>query len=107
MPGYSSSKAGLLGLVVALALPLGRRGLRINAVTPGTVITERFRETYGAAGEKLSQRLLAASASTRETRAEDVARAVVAVLGLEQMTGQHVVLDGGQLAVPFDHYAIA
>jgi NAD(P)-dependent dehydrogenase (short-subunit alcohol dehydrogenase family) len=107
MPGYSSAKAGLLGLVVALALPLGRRGLRINAVTPGTVITEWFREAYGEAGEELSRRLLQASASTRETRAEDVARAVVAVLGLEQMTGQHVVVDGGQLAVPFDDYPLA
>jgi meso-butanediol dehydrogenase / (S,S)-butanediol dehydrogenase / diacetyl reductase len=107
MPGYSSAKAGLLGLVVALALPLGRRGLRINAVTPGTVITERFRESYAEAGEELSGRLIQASASTRETRAEDVARAVVAVLGLEQMTGQHVVIDGGQLAVPFDHYPLA
>jgi NAD(P)-dependent dehydrogenase (short-subunit alcohol dehydrogenase family) len=107
MPGYSSAKAGLLGLVVALALPLGRRGLRINAVTPGTVITKRFRESYAEAGEKLSGRLLQASASTRQTRAEDVARAVVAVLGLEQMTGQHLVIDGGQLAVPFDHYPLA
>jgi NAD(P)-dependent dehydrogenase (short-subunit alcohol dehydrogenase family) len=107
MPGYSAAKAGLLGLLVALALPLGRRGLRINAVTPGTVITERFRETYGDVAEKLSRRLLEASASTRATRAEDVARGVVAVLGLEQMTGQHVVIDGGQLAVPFDRYPLA
>jgi 3-oxoacyl-[acyl-carrier protein] reductase len=106
MPGYSSAKAGLLGLVVALALPLGRRGLRINAVTPGTVITDWFRESYAEAGEKLSGRLLDATASTRETRAEDVARAVVAVLGLEQMTGQHIVIDGGQLAVPFDQYPL-
>ena len=68
MPGYSSAKAGLLGLVVALALPLGRRGLRINAVAPGTVITERFRESYAEAGEELSPRLLGASASPRETR---------------------------------------
>jgi NAD(P)-dependent dehydrogenase (short-subunit alcohol dehydrogenase family) len=107
MPGYSSAKAGVLGLVVALALPLGRRGVRINAVTPGTVITERFREDYGGADESLSPRLVQASASTRETRAADVARAVVAVLGLEQMTGQHVVIDGGQLAVPFDRYPLA
>lgn len=107
MPGYSSAKAGLLGLVVALALPLGRRGLRINAVTPGTVITDRFREDYPDTGEKLGSRLVGASAAPRETHAEDVARAVIAVLGLEQMTGQQLVIDGGQLAVPFDHYPLA
>jgi NAD(P)-dependent dehydrogenase (short-subunit alcohol dehydrogenase family) len=106
MPGYSSAKAGLLGLVVALALPLGRRGIRINAVAPGTVLTERVRELYAATGNELNPRLAATSATTRETRADDVARAVVAVLGLEQMTGQRVVIDGGQLAVPFDGYPL-
>lgn len=106
MPGYSSAKAGLLGLVIALALPLGRRGLRINAVTPGTVITDQFRHDYPNVREKLGSRLLGTSATRRETHAEDVARAVVALLSLEQMTGQQVVIDGGQLAVPFDHYPL-
>jgi len=105
MPGYSSAKAGLLGLVVALALPLGRRGVRINAVVPGTVVTERFRQEYASAPD-LAPRLLDASASKRGTRPEDVARAVVAVLGLQQMTGQYLVIDGGQLAAPFDHYPL-
>jgi NAD(P)-dependent dehydrogenase (short-subunit alcohol dehydrogenase family) len=106
MPGYSAAKAGLLGLVVALALPLGRRGLRINAITPGTVLTERFREDYEAAGE-LSPRLVESTATGAETRPEDVAQAVCAVLGLRRMTGQHLVIDGGQMAVPFDHYPLA
>ena len=105
MPGYSSAKAGLLGLVVALALPLGRRGLRINAVVPGTVLTERFRQEYASA-PNLGPRLLDASASRRGTRPEDVARAIVAVIGLQQMTGQYLVIDGGQLAAPFDHYPL-
>ena len=106
MPGYSAAKAGLLGLVVALALPLGRRGLRINALTPGTVLTERFREAYSHS-EELGPRLVESAASTRATRVEDVAEAVRAVLNLRQMTGQQLVIDGGQLAVPFDHYPLA
>jgi len=106
MPGYSSAKAGLLGLVISLALPLGRRGLRINAVTPGTVITDRFRHDYAETGEQLGPRLVGTSA-TRETHAEDVAQAVVAILRVEQMTGQQLIIDGGQLAVPLDHYPLA
>ena len=106
MPGYSAAKAGLLGLVVALALPLGRRGLRINAITPGTVLTERSRENYESA-EDLSPRLIESTATGSETRAEDVAHAVRAVLGLRRMTGQQLVVDGGQMAVPFDHYPLA
>jgi NAD(P)-dependent dehydrogenase (short-subunit alcohol dehydrogenase family) len=107
MPGYSSAKAGLLGLVVSLALPLGRRGLRINAITPGTVITDRFRHDYPETGEQLGPRLVDSRATTRETHTEDIAQAVVSVLGLEQMTGQQLVIDGGQLAVPLDHYPLA
>jgi NAD(P)-dependent dehydrogenase (short-subunit alcohol dehydrogenase family) len=106
MPGYSSAKAGLLGLVVALALPLGRRGLRINAVVPGTVMTPRWRTEYAAAPEVLSSRLVDAGASGRGTRAEDVARAIAAVLELQQMTGQQLVIDGGQLATPLDRYPL-
>jgi NAD(P)-dependent dehydrogenase (short-subunit alcohol dehydrogenase family) len=106
MPGYSAAKAGLLGLVVALALPLGRRGLRINAITPGTVLNERFREGYESA-EELNPRLIESTASGSETRAEDVAQAVCAVIGLRRMTGQQLVVDGGQMAVPFDHYPLA
>lgn len=106
MPGYSAAKAGLLGLVVALALPLGRRGLRINAITPGTVVTKGFHEAYPPEGG-LSPRLLESTASTGATRAEDVARAVGAVIAMRQMTGQQLVIDGGQLAVPFDQYPLA
>jgi NAD(P)-dependent dehydrogenase (short-subunit alcohol dehydrogenase family) len=105
MPGYSSAKAGLLGLVVALALPLGRRGFRINAVVPGTVLTEQFRQEYASA-PSLAERLLHAGASKRGTRPEDVARAIVAVLELQQMTGQYLVIDGGQLAAPLDRYPL-
>ncbi|WP_436536554.1 SDR family NAD(P)-dependent oxidoreductase [Actinoplanes sp. HUAS TT8] len=41
-PGYSSAKAGLHGLVAAMTVPLGRDGIRINAVAPGTTRTANF-----------------------------------------------------------------
>lgn len=106
MPGYSAAKAGLLGLTVALALPLGRRGLRINAVVPGTVMTPRWRREYAAAEEGLGARLIDAGASTRGTHPEDIARGIAAVLEMQQMTGQRLVIDGGQLATPLDRYPL-
>jgi NAD(P)-dependent dehydrogenase (short-subunit alcohol dehydrogenase family) len=105
MPAYSASKAGLLGLVVALALPLGRRKLRINAITPGTVLSDRFHADYPDS-EGLTPRLVETTATGLETRPQDVARAVVAVVAMPQLTGQQLVIDGGQLAVPFDHYPL-
>src|SRR5207248_2481883 len=41
LPAYSAAKAGLIGLVYALTGPLGNDGIRINAVAPGTIRTER------------------------------------------------------------------
>ena len=41
MPGYVSAKAGLLGLTKALANELGKHNIRVNAVLPGWVATDR------------------------------------------------------------------
>jgi D-xylose 1-dehydrogenase len=41
MPGYVSAKAGLLGLTKALARQYGRDHIRVNAILPGWVVTER------------------------------------------------------------------
>jgi NAD(P)-dependent dehydrogenase (short-subunit alcohol dehydrogenase family) len=39
LPAYSAAKAGMFGFIRAMAPELGTRGIRINAVVPGTVET--------------------------------------------------------------------
>ena len=46
MPGYVSAKAGLLGLTKALARHYGQDGIRVNAILPGWVATERQLSTW-------------------------------------------------------------
>lgn len=41
MPGYVTAKAGLLGLTKALARQYGPDGIRVNAILPGWVVTQR------------------------------------------------------------------
>ena len=43
LPAYAASKHAVLGLVRSAALELGPRGIRVNAVGPGSVATDAYR----------------------------------------------------------------
>jgi NAD(P)-dependent dehydrogenase (short-subunit alcohol dehydrogenase family) len=41
MPAYTAAKGGIVGLTKGLAGALGPHGIRVNAIAPGWVVTER------------------------------------------------------------------
>jgi NAD(P)-dependent dehydrogenase (short-subunit alcohol dehydrogenase family) len=95
LPAYAAAKAGLIGLVHSLVAPLGAEGIRINAVAPGDVPTPRnVREWAHVPG--WYDGLRAATPLGRLATPEDIAAAYVALVDLHHMTGQVVVVDGGQ-----------
>lgn len=53
---YSMTKGGLNALTKALAFELGPRGVRVNAIAPGTVETPLFRQNMDALSEDAQQR---------------------------------------------------
>lgn len=99
MPAYSAAKAGLIGMMHALVDPLGAEGIRINVVAPGTIRTPRTESLWGTAPGHF-QRLERGTALGRLGAPDDVARANVSVaMVLTHVTGQVLVIDGGQSLV--------
>lgn len=86
---YGAAKGGLLALTHALAVSLGPRGIRANAISPGWICTS---------GEPPTPADHAQHPAGRVGRPEDVAAAAVfladpAASGF--LTGQNLILDGG------------
>jgi NAD(P)-dependent dehydrogenase (short-subunit alcohol dehydrogenase family) len=101
MAHYSVSKAGLAQLVRSAARELGAYGIRVNAVAPGTTDTPMFAPTDRITGYR--ERVAKRAALGRLGTADDVAQAVVALAGLDWVTGQIVAADGGvSLHSPID-----
>jgi NAD(P)-dependent dehydrogenase (short-subunit alcohol dehydrogenase family) len=95
LPAYAAAKAGLIGLVHALAATLGADGIRINAIAPGDVPTPRnVREWAHVPG--WYDRMRDASVLGRLAEPDDVAGAYLALIDLRHVTGQTFVVDGGQ-----------
>jgi 3-oxoacyl-[acyl-carrier protein] reductase len=54
---YSATKGAVITLTKSAAKELAMQGIRVNAVAPGVVKTERFLELYETAGEKIDERI--------------------------------------------------
>ena len=104
---YSPSKAAVEQLTRGLAVELGPRGIRVNAVAPGTVPTEGSSEHYG--DEDLLRRRAAVLPLQRLGAPEDIAAAVSFLCSADSgwVTGQVLAVDGGFLAAHGHFYRLA
>lgn len=99
MPAYSAAKAGLVGMMYALTGPLGADGIRVNVVAPGTIVTARTQRIWGHVPGHF-EHLRSSTALGRLGTPEDVARTFFSLATqLTHVTGQVIVVDGGQLTV--------
>lgn len=96
---YGSSKAAVIGLTKAIAADFIRRGVRCNAICPGTVHTPSLDERIAAQGdvEKVHNEFVARQPMGRLGRPEEIAALAVYLASDESSftTGQIHIIDGG------------
>ena len=92
---YGASKAGQLGFMRVAALELARYGATINAVLPGTVLTEGL----AANGQAFLNSAAAGIPLGRLGTVDDIANSVMFLASdyASYVTGQTIVVDGGQI----------
>ncbi len=93
---YAAAKAGMLNMTETLALELAPRGIRVNAVSPGPVLTEAFEEVLGVSDHV--DELRATIPLGRLGQPDDIAAAVVylASPAASWVTGQNLLVAGGR-----------
>ena len=92
---YSVAKAGVVQLTKGLALELAFKGVRVNAIAPGYVVTEINREYLAQKGAEIARQIPAARLG--EERDLDGALLLLASDAGRFMAGATVVVDGGQM----------
>lgn len=109
---YATAKAAIEGLTRALAVEYGPRGIRVNAVAPGSVDTERY-ATYLRAQEPpvaaaIDREMAMLHPIGRVARAAEVAAAIAYLLSDQAsfVNGATVPVDGGRSVQAHDPQAI-
>lgn len=97
MSGYAAAKHGVIGLTKAAAIDYGPRNIRVNALAPGPILTERLL----ALGQETLNHIAGMVPMRRLGEPAEVAR-TAAWLCSDQasyLTGVTIPVDGGRLAM--------
>ncbi|MGI9412078.1 MAG: SDR family NAD(P)-dependent oxidoreductase [Hyphomicrobiales bacterium] len=98
---YSVSKGGVAQLTKAMALSLANHGIRVNAIGPGSIMTDMLQQV--ATDDEMRRRILSRTPLGRLGEPEEIA-AVAAFLASDDasyVTGQTIYADGGRLPLNY------
>lgn len=100
---YAASKAGLVQLTKIMAIELAPKGIRVNAIAPGVVMTDRVRAHAAGPGADEHKAKMARVPAGREATPQEVAGAITWLLSpaAAYCVGSVLTLDGGYtLGIP-------
>lgn len=101
MAAYGSAKAGVINLTRQIAVDYGPNNIRVNCISPGTIVTEMHQAFYSA---EEKDEVLAEWAAMKPLRKvgspKDIAYAAVYLASDESgfVTGANLIVDGGSMA---------
>jgi len=98
--GYTAAKGGIVTMTRALALQLGPHRIRVNAIAPGAVMTERVRAFMASGNDSGPDETLVKRHILGLGEPEDVARVALFFASDDSrwVTGQILPVDGGASA---------
>jgi NAD(P)-dependent dehydrogenase (short-subunit alcohol dehydrogenase family) len=99
---YNVSKGGINQLTRVMALALAEKGVRVNAVAPGTIATELAAKAV-LTSDEARRKILSRTPLKRLGEPSEVADAVawLASDAASYVTGEIVVIDGGRMALNY------
>ena len=98
---YCASKGGVAQVTRASALALAPHGIRVNAVAPGSIMTDMMRGV--ASDEAAMKRVLSRTPLGRVGEPSEIADAVAFLAGdkASYITGETIFIDGGRAALNY------
>ncbi len=96
MVGYTTAKAGLIGMTKSLAKDFGKFNIRVNAILPGWIATDKQLASYLTEHEE--ERWMESMAIQRRITPMEVANLALFLASKDSsmITGQSITIDGGR-----------
>lgn len=98
MASYASSKAGIINLTRTAAIETARQGIRINAVCPGLILTEKIRSVMAAGIDVTAGLQIPMERGGEPAEVGELAAFLLSPLA-SYVTGEAISIDGGARAM--------
>lgn len=94
---YVASKGAMLGLTKSLARELGPHGIRVNAVSPGAVVSEAEQRVFADRLQEYNDWIIENQCLKRRIEPGDIASVVLFLVSAasDMVSGQNIMVDGG------------